>query len=369
MSARTLKISGLTRGVRKRAWGQVALLTMVGLTLACDRNPTAPVAQPRVERSLVPPTPPVFDASQYFAISVDLAAQQQYCRTFPSVRCTNVTAARVSDHLYGWRAVVNGQQFSIDMQRAVRDQFGSDYILGAVGVGIFDWRAVHWSALVSNEVLPVMLIANDYFWNVGAVQAGLANFKSVLATTRRWYAKAMSAYGGLPRTFHVLQPLVVFLQSKYTAAQWNFLTTLNPYSGPFPGFWLTLVSNASGSAYGSVSPYGPRVLVAVFTGNSPTVFSGTFWQNYFYPGVLAPAVSSLTCSWGTDGNGLINNLPCQQATFLVAHTLGWAFELWDCSNTDPCAGTTSIMAGTWPPLASLTPSQIDLLTWFLIDFA
>src|SRR6059036_1371073 len=189
-------------------------LTLLALSLACDRQPTAPDLQhpvPAPEASLLPSSPtisPLFDASQYFGIDVQRAAQQQYG--------SSAKAVTVSNHLYGWRALVGSQLFSIDMARAVHDQFGAGYILGAVGVGIYDWRAVRWSAL-SYKVLPVMVMARDYFFNVDAVQTGLANFQSALTATWNWYRLR----SGVGTSFRMLQPLVVFNQSPYTAAQWN----------------------------------------------------------------------------------------------------------------------------------------------------
>jgi hypothetical protein len=354
---------------------RVAPLALLSLALACDSTPTAPPPPPPpppdppgLLTSLLPLPPQVFDGSQYFGISVSLAAQQQYG---PSA-----TAVQVSGHLYGWRAQVGSAQYSIDMRRAVRDQFGAGYILGAVGVGIYDWRAVHWSTL-SNYVLPVMVIGSDYFYNVSAVQSALANLKSVLVTTRSWYDFAMRADAGSNKLYRMLQPLVVFQQSSYTSAQWNGFSAQGGQA-----LW-DFAWNAYAAAY-PTSPLGSydgalRVLLAPFTGNSPTVFGGadyalTLPGGYPVPAFAAvpPAVSSLTCSWGTNGDGLLYNIPCERATFWVGHELGHMFRLLDVSNSN-CSGDCwgSIMAaidgdpygalGPLPPATVLTQDQKNTL--------
>jgi hypothetical protein len=347
--------------------GRAALLALLAFPLACDRDATGPQRELQApEASIVLPprvVPTDFDASQYFGINVALAAQQQYGPT--------ATVVTVSNHLYGWRAVVGGRQYSINMTRAVQDQFGSGYILGAVGLGIYDWRAVHWSAL-AGKVLPVMVIAGDSFYgdnNITAVAQGLNNLKSVLLTTRSWYQYRAG------QTFRLLQPLVVFNQSPYSAAQWNGFSTSggevlwdfawNAYAGAYPAHDL----GSGGAAL--------RVLLAPFTGNSATLFDGGFAQFTAIGSSIIkvfasapPAVSSLTCSWGTNGDGLLYNPPCERATFWVAHELGYTFGLQDCdASGGPYDCYDSIMqpafggaaSGPLPPATVLTPPQVTTL--------
>src|SRR5690349_6262260 len=366
------------------AWRWVALLVLLGFPLACDRTPTEPVTttQPRIETSLLFPLVTLaspFDASQYFSIDVNRAAQQQYG--------SSATAVAVSNHLYGWRAVVNGTQYPIDMRRAVAQQWGSGYVLGAVGVGLYDWRAVHWSAL-PHEVLPVMVIASDYFYNVSAVQTGLSNLQSVLITTREWYraaySSAISSFPNPPlpgKTFNMLQPLVVFdyssyESSSYTAAQWNAFST------------AALVSNASNeyeTVYPRYSLGGPtgtavRVLLSVFAGNGLTVpigggggvYNGLYGASGLAPytnlpglAVVPPAVNSLTCSWGTGGDGLLYDIPCARATWLIGHYLGYTFGLQNCdAGGGPYDCLDSIMGAGYPlpPTTVLTSAQISTLS-------
>jgi len=213
-----------------------------------ERHRAAAVIPAQPSASILPPPPklPPFDGSQYSSIDVQAAAQRQYG---PSA-----TAVVVSSHLYGWRAKVGTQLYSIDMQRTVRDQFGSGYILGAVGVGIYDWRAVRVSGL-QNRVLPVMAIAYEYFYDVDAVRTGLANFQSVLITTRNWYA----ARAG--KAYRMLEPLVVFNQSPVTAGQWKTLAANTALPGHTFDFWTAALAEWE-RAYPAVLPVlASRVIV------------------------------------------------------------------------------------------------------------
>jgi len=340
MFAHILKTSDPMRS----AWRWVVLLVPLGFPLACDQTPTAPTLGPqsRGEASLLfPPKTSfsVFDNSHYFPIDVNRAAQQQYG---PSA-----TATQICGHLYCWRAVVNGQQYSIDMARAVAQQYGSGYVLGAVGVGSYDWRAVQWSAL-SDEVLPVMPIASDYFWNVSAVQAGLANFQSVLTTIHNWYGLRVG------KTFRLLQPLVGFLQSSRTAAQWNALsdsTAINTYRY---SFLYALIAEYQ-RAYPAPSNLLPIALVP-YTGSSPDVWLGA--ADYVGYAVAPPRASSITCP--TTGP---LDYRCSDATYAIGHELGHAFGLkhsCDVYPSDPNC-QNSIMQTGKPWDAILLPGEISAL--------
>ena len=343
MSARTLTLLELTR----HAWRLGTCLVLLALPQACDRNPAAP---PTEGLLIGPPVPsfPVFDNSQYFPIDVQLAVQQQYGSAY--------TAVQMSNHLYGWRAKYKywtGGLYSIDMARAVRDQYGSGYVLGAVGVGINDWRAVHWSAL-TNIVLPVMPIASDYFFNVDSVAWGLANVRSVLVTIRNWYALRMTLYGGPSKTFRLLQPLVVFLQSSRTAAQWNALsysTTNDLHRYDF----MYAVDSEYQRSY-PVPGSALRVAIVPFTGNSPDVWLGAADQAAY--AVAPPRASSVTCP----STGPLD-YRCSDATYAIGHELGHGFSLHHSCDTYPndpnCAN--SIMQTGKPWDAILLPGEVTTL--------
>ena len=286
-----------------RAVSRLTLLTLLALPLACDREPTAPAPKlpTKPEVSILTPPPsliPDFDASQYFSIDVQRAAQTQ--------RGASATAVALSNHLYGWRAKVGTQLYSIDMQRAVADQYGSGYILGAVGVGVYDWRAVKWSAL-ANRVLPVMPIGSDYFWNVSAVQTGLANFRSVLIAIRNWYGWRAG------KSFRLLQPLVVPLQSNQTAAQWNALANLSTQDAHRYDFMNAAIAEYQRSypAPGSAL----RAVIVPFTGTSLDIWNGAASTGSY--AVEAPRGTSITCP----ATGPLDSR-CADATYAIGHELG-----------------------------------------------
>jgi hypothetical protein len=333
----------------RSAWRWVALLVLLGSPLACDRTPTAPLTS-GAQGSLLAITrvPAGFESSEYFPIDVQRAAQAQYG--------SSATAVAIVDHLYGWRAQVGGQLYSIDMARAVASQYGSGYVLGAVGVGSYDWRAVHWSAL-SDKVLPVMPIGSDYFWNVAAVRTGLANFKSVLITIDNWYFWRAGA------TFRVLQPLVVFLQSSRTGAQWNALADSSAIQAYRYSFLYAVIAEYK-RAYPAPGGSLPVALVP-FTGSSPDVWLGA--ADYTGYAVAPPRASSITCP----ASGTLD-ARCSDATYAIGHELGHAFGLshsCDAYPSDPnCA--QSIMQYGKPQSAILLSGEISTLraTPFFFSF-
>ena len=266
-----MMIRNLSGHAGRRMLAAGAIVGLLYLVLACGRDVTAPVGQ-LADRA----TGVTFDTTAYFPIDVQRAARQQYG--------SSAKAVRVSRHLYGWRAKVGGYDHSIDLTRAVRDQYGPDYVLGAVGVGVYDWRAVHWSAL-SGRVLPVMPIASDHFFNVESVAWGLANFESVLVTIRNWYASRVG------KTFHLLQPLIVAVQSSRTAVQWNALSNSTTDS-----------QHRYGLLYAAVSEYRRtypepssvlRVVIVPFTGNSPDVWLGAAGQAAY---AVIPPPRAVSCA-------------------------------------------------------------------------
>lgn len=108
--------SRLTR-FAMRAGTAAALRTLLVLAAACGRSTTAPDPASRWHAGgaaalIVPPRLPAdFDASQYFPIDVNRAAQQRYG--------ASATAVLTVDHLYGRKASVGGRLYGLDMQRAV----------------------------------------------------------------------------------------------------------------------------------------------------------------------------------------------------------------------------------------------------------
>jgi hypothetical protein len=333
-----------------RAYGSAILLGLLVMPAACDRSATAPESRPApstaASHDLFPitklPSPaPDFDASQYFAIDVNRAAQQQYG--------ASATAVLTTDHLYGWKASVAGRLFGIDMARAVADQYGTGYVLAAVGVAGYDWRAVRWSGL-NSHIVPVMPVASDLFWDVNSVRTGLANFKSVLLTIRNWYSYRAG------QTFHYVQPLVVFLQSTQTAAQWNALAELSTD----PNHRYDFMNAAIGEYRRSYPQPGSalKAVIVPFTGASPDIWHGAASTSGIYA-VSPPRASSITCP----ASGSLD-ARCADATYAIGHELGHTFGLQhacDAYPSDPNCGNSIMQTGK-PWDAILLSGEINTLT-------
>jgi len=391
MFAHILKIADLSRSVRHRTWWRVALLALLTAPLACDLSPTSPDPglRPGPAASLLPlaATEPDFDNGMYYPINIPLAAQQQYG---PSAR-----AILLSYHLYGWRAVVGNDTLPISMQRAVYDQYhqywydprfqygnpSSSWILGAVGVGPYDWRAIYWPAFWSDpgvagvgvhsfEVLGVMPIATDYFWDVNSVGWGLANLKSNLIAIRNWYKLRVG------KTFRLAEPLVVFTEQFHlTAAQWNALDATSLPDLAWNSYASTYPSPPSGDLNGKYA--GLRVVIVPLTGDSPNKFNGAGIMNYpsstppFFPVfAVAPSVATSVSCPATFTDPVAYS--CMQSMYSIGHQLGRTFGLAECTGNDlppfprlggkyvPCAG--SIMGNYMPWRALLTADEIATLT-------
>ena len=325
-----------------------ALLGIVSVLAACKPT-TEPVErrEPQGPDALIDPgmTLPTnllvdFDASAYGPIDVLRAARTQYGSA--------ATLTSVSDHLYGWRAVVNGRYLSIDMQRAVADQYGAGFVLGAVGVHLYDWRAIRWSGL-NNRVVPVMPIASDLFFNVDAVRTGLANFRSVLITIRNWYDLRM---GG--ESFHYAQPLIVPLQSTQTAAEWNWTSSLTQNEDHR---WDLLDSAIVEYQRSYPNPGSSlRVMLAPFTGSSPDVWLGAASTGRF--AVAPQRATSIVCP--TSGP---LDYRCADATYAIGHELGHTFGLAHSCDAYPkdLRCSSSIMHTGKPWDAILLPGEIATL--------
>src|SRR5439155_26687662 len=144
---------------------------------------------------------------------------------------------------------------------------------------------------------------------------------SALTTIQNWYNTRM---GG--ETFHLVQPLIVPLQSTQTAADWNALSNVTQYSGHRDDFFNGAVAEYQRSYPNPNS--GLRVVIVPFTGNSPDIWLGAASGSGF--AVAPPRAASLVCPI----SGPLD-YRCADATYAMGHELGHTFGLAHSCDTYP----------------------------------
>jgi predicted Zn-dependent protease len=277
-----------------------------------------------------------FDGSSYGSLDLARAARDQYG--------SNATVVATCDHLYCWKASVNGTLYGLDVRAAVRSQYGSGWTLAAVGVHKYDWRAVNFHNL-NYKILPVMPVASDYFFNVDAVRTGLASFRSVLVTIQNWY------YYRAGESFNYLQPLIV--PTNLTAGEWN-TTSYNTQQNAHRDDLL----NAAISAYTAWYPAPGstfHVAMAPYAGSSPDYWWGAAQLGGY--AVATQRATSITCP----ATGALDSR-CADATYAIGHELGHTFGLQHSCDAYPgpqCGN--SIMQTGKPQSAILLPQEITTL--------
>ena len=262
-----------------------------------------------------------FDSSYYYPLDLNREAREVFG--------SSATAVALGPHLWDWRAYVNGQYYSLDLNHCVSAQYGSGWSLVAIGVGIYDWRAVNMSSL-PNDVLPVMEIASDQFFNVPAVSDGLSKLKSVLQMTQNWY----SARAG--RTFRMLLPIVLY--TSRSSSSWNALSASTANSANRYDLLNELIAQYQSQL---PTPSSVKIAAAPYTGNSPDVYLGAASASPF--AIAAPRVTSVTCpATGTQ------DARCADAGYAFGHELGHLWGLGhscDVYPSDPNCGNSIMQTG------------------------
>ncbi len=288
--------------------------------------------------------------NQFFgSLDLERAVHDQYGQA--------ATLATASEHLYDWRARVqvsaNPPQylfFPLSISAAVTTQYGPNWAPVALGVHRFDWRAVRFADL-DCKVLPVMLVACDRFFDIEGVRSGLDHFRSVLESIQAWYKLRT---GG--KTFRLVQPLIIPTRSP--SARWN---ELSARTNAIPEERYVLMQTALDEYARSLPSPGPNlsVVLAIYVGDSPDVYLGAAEHGRF--AVVPPRATSVTCpiSGPLDAR-------CADATYAVGHELGHTFGL--CHACDSHCGFPnnpqcglSIMETTRPPDAILLNEEIAIL--------
>jgi hypothetical protein len=241
-------------------------------------------------------------------------------------------------HLWDWKAVRDGQDLNIDLQKAADVQLGPGHIVTSVGVHAYDWKALAVADL-RDRVLPVMFVSSNLFFSIEPVRAAVASFRRALEATQTFYNNQLG------RTFELIPPLAVY--SVYTGAQWDDLArqTGDPatrgifYHRGVDEYWRNKLPNPGGTF---------KVVMAPYTALTANAGAGAAAA---YDHAMAPA--SVTTVTGTD---YTTSAAVAEAVYAIGHELGHTLGL-NHPCPDPANGYTTPFP---PPPSSFPPGDCGL---------
>lgn len=137
------------------------------------------------------------------SIDLNLAAQKQWGDGF--------YAFSLGNHIYQWRAKLGARYESMDLQKAVQSQYGPDFKLVLSGVDRDGWKAFNHLAF-NYQVLPVLQIATDYFYDPTSVKIAVDNLNSLVASIREFYRLQVG------KTFSLLE--TICQRTSLNSQQW-----------------------------------------------------------------------------------------------------------------------------------------------------
>lgn len=159
-----------------------------------------------------------FDSSTYKSIDLNRQCRAQYSRFSYAIR--------TGDHAYDWRCNVNGAERNIDTTSACKAQWGSTYRPVLLGGHAYDWACTNWSG-TTNKVIPVVVIASEYFHNISAIEDAVQTAARVTQNTQDWFKDEMNS----GKTFKTVRPIVKL--SLEPTSHWHDLSCLSGRPAPF----------------------------------------------------------------------------------------------------------------------------------------
>lgn len=221
-------------------------------------------------------------------------------------------AMRTNPTMYGWAALVNGQQKPLDINRYVSETYGEGHTIAMTGNGAYSWKVLKKDDL-KDAVVPVLIVPNNYTLNYLTVGTAKSSAAAKMKFTRDWY----KAKTGI--TFRMTEPICVF-DSKYSSDEWVGTK------------WLESAQNGTTGRYG---PYYEAINAYENGTHTPGIKGGTNNTSMF----LFPVISTdgdLATEWGaagsshyvyTPGEFLYTSVTEERSFFVLGHEGGHAFGL------------------------------------------
>jgi hypothetical protein len=240
----------------------------------------------------------------------------------------------------GWLVDHSGTTSRLNYLLAAQRQHGSDWRSAIIGFGQNDWRALR---VVSRQptVLPVLLLPSDLIQNTNDIAFGKDCVDNNLLYVREWYKHIFKG-----KTFD-LTPTIV-LATKPTAAEWDAMC-------PHP----EKLYEAGSFRFEQTYPAPPENVIVVFVpflGRNPKQGEGAGTNpNLKYLAVSPQCAGTKIAPWAGPGGTWP---PGNEASIAwsYAHELGHAFGVvfHPCSQLKPpppdCS--SSIMEHAYPPLGT-----------------
>jgi hypothetical protein len=99
-----------------------------------------------------------------------------------------VTLAGSKSHLYDWKAVVNGQQKSLNFAQTYRSIYGNQFLCFGVGVHAYDWKIIDLNKFKTNNyVVPILMLTTDTYTDIEGVRKQVAAIEKMMGNLQDFY--------------------------------------------------------------------------------------------------------------------------------------------------------------------------------------
>lgn len=119
---------------------------------------------------------------------------------------------QTGEHLYDWKAIVNGVEKGLNMGPTYRSIYGDRFLCFATGVHAYDWKMVDRDEVASkNYVVPILYVPSDLFYKIDEVRKALKNVESMMSSLQDFY------YANSGRYFKWIPPLICLTRKNNSA--------------------------------------------------------------------------------------------------------------------------------------------------------